>query len=347
MYRTTMWSLAPAVIILVMSLLSAAEGPNAPMSDCNTIAPGFLSYIPKLQVCALNRAQVLNIKQYYMRHGVYSRSTPKGNARYMFLLLCISNDIHPHPGPPRRGPKYPCGVCHKAVRWSRTRKAVACDTCDVWYHTDCMGMGSATYEALYRSEVTWICANCNTPNYSVNLLDSYIEASVNRFSPLNSLNSDNSPTDSSTSIGTHTRSPGSPILRSSPIRPNIRNPCSCPIKVLTANVQCLTAKKEVFWQAVEMCGPDIIIANETWLKLTVFNSEVMPPGFHTLRRDRADGWGGILLAVSHDLTDTEININTNAEILAMKMETADKTSLVIISVDRPPNADLDYALELQ
>ena len=134
----------------------------------------------------LNRAQVLHIKQYHMRHGIHAKSSPKGNAIYISLLLFISNGVHPHPGPPRGGPKYPCGVCRKAVRWSSTRKppkAVACDACDVWYHTDCMGMNSDTYEALNQTNVTWICANCDTSNHS-SLLDSHIDACINSFSPL-------------------------------------------------------------------------------------------------------------------------------------------------------------------
>ena len=141
---------------------------------------------------------------------------PNGCNTVLFLLLCISNDIHPHPGPPRRSPMYPCGVCHKAVLWSHTRRAVACDTCRGWYHIDCMGMHSATYEAVNRSDLTWICAGCNTPNYSIAVLYFYIDTSISSFSllVLSSLNSD-------TKMSTHSvhsdSQIGSPLLRSSPI----------------------------------------------------------------------------------------------------------------------------------
>ena len=76
------------------------------------------------------------------------------------LLIAHSHDTEINPGP--YTPKYPCGVCLKAVKWSRTRKAVACDTCDTWYHIDCMGLSSDTYDKLNRSDVSWICTNCNT-----------------------------------------------------------------------------------------------------------------------------------------------------------------------------------------
>ena len=104
------------------------------------------------------------------------------------LLIAHSHDTEINPGP--YTPKYPCGVCLKAVKWSRTRKAVACDTCDTWYHIDCMGMSSDTYDKLNRSDVSWICTNCNTPNYSSSLLDSYLSFdSENSFQVLSNINS--------------------------------------------------------------------------------------------------------------------------------------------------------------
>ena len=73
----------------------------------------------------------------------------------------------------------------------------------------------------------------------------------------------------------------------------------------------------------------------------------MPPGFNTLRKDRVDGYGGVLLAVSREFTDNQITTDTDKEIIATKISTGcKKTSLVIVSVYRPPNTDIDYALDL-
>ena len=148
------------VAIILLVSMAKAQGLNRPpalddRANNGTVTNYFLSFIPNMDMSLLNRAQVLNIKQYHMRRGIHAKSSQKGNAIYISLLLCISNDVHPHPGPPSGGPKYPCGVCRKAVRWSITRKAVACDACDVWYHTDCMGMNSDTYEALNQTNVTY------------------------------------------------------------------------------------------------------------------------------------------------------------------------------------------------
>ena len=73
----------------------------------------------------------------------------------------------------------------------------------------------------------------------------------------------------------------------------------------------------------------------------------MPPGFNTLRKDRADGYGGVLQAVSREFIDNQITTDTDKEIIATKISTGcKKTSLVIVSVYRPPNTDIDYALDL-
>ena len=56
------------------------------------------------------------------------------------LLLAESYAPEPNSGP--RPPKFPCGVCHKAVKWSTS--GVQCDSCKIWYHQDCMGMSDNT-----------------------------------------------------------------------------------------------------------------------------------------------------------------------------------------------------------
>ena len=172
---------------------------------------------------------------------------------YLCILLIIQScDTESNPGP--RIPKYPCGVCSTAVRWSRTRMAVACDTCDTWFHCDCMGMSSISYDRINRSDATLICSSCNTPNYSTSLSDSYISETSNPFDPLSNLsstldpevapNSSNLSRLESCSSEASESDFGSPIKRSSPIkRPNRRKNTSRPLKILSVNLQSLNAKK--------------------------------------------------------------------------------------------------------
>ena len=50
------------------------------------------------------------------------------------VLLLLSGDIHPNPGPP----KHPCGTCDTSVRSNQRR--VVCDTCGTWSHIKCVGI---------------------------------------------------------------------------------------------------------------------------------------------------------------------------------------------------------------
>ena len=99
------------------------------------------------------------------------------------LLLNISGDIHQNPGP--RPPKYPCGICKKAC--GNNTKAVACDSCNIWYHTRCMDMRDEIYNTL--ANVSWHCFYCGLPNFSSALFASFTVPSHNPFSILDNVSS--------------------------------------------------------------------------------------------------------------------------------------------------------------
>ena len=52
---------------------------------------------------------------------------------WIYMLIIISNDCSTmNPGPV----KFPCGICKRPVKVNQ--RAVCCDSCDLWYHTNCM-----------------------------------------------------------------------------------------------------------------------------------------------------------------------------------------------------------------
>jgi hypothetical protein len=67
------------------------------------------------------------------------------------LLLTLSYAPEPNPGP--RPIKFPCAVCNKAVKWSTS--GVCWDSCDVWFHQECMGMPDVVYNGLRN--ISWYC----------------------------------------------------------------------------------------------------------------------------------------------------------------------------------------------
>jgi len=53
---------------------------------------------------------------------------------------------------------------------------------------------------------------------------------------------------------------------------------------------------------VDTSDPDVIICFETWLLLAILDSEILPPDYVAFRRDRADCYGGVLIAIKCNLT---------------------------------------------
>ena len=76
------------------------------------------------------------------------------------------HDIEPNPGP--RSPKFPCGICRKAVTWRQY--GVVCDDYNTWYHTTCMHMSSTIYNALHN--ISWHCTSCSIPQFSNSFFNS-------------------------------------------------------------------------------------------------------------------------------------------------------------------------------
>ena len=61
----------------------------------------------------------------------------------------LAGDVHPNPGPINRETIYPCGYCQQHVGWSCS--GVGCETCNVWYHRECVSITHSHYLALNNS----------------------------------------------------------------------------------------------------------------------------------------------------------------------------------------------------
>ena len=70
--------------------------------------------------------------------------------RTLLLLLQMSGDVHPNPGPVT---KYPCPVCARNV--TSRRMNYQCNRCSGWVHAKCYGLLNTTQ---YRRSSDWACA---------------------------------------------------------------------------------------------------------------------------------------------------------------------------------------------
>ena len=102
------------------------------------------------------------------RSAIFTRITSSVQSKHgvdNLNLLMHCGDILRNPGPEW---KYPCGVCQKPVK--NNQKGLQCDSCDLWYHTNCCRVNDIVYNALANSSCSWICCGCGLPNFSARFL---------------------------------------------------------------------------------------------------------------------------------------------------------------------------------
>ena len=110
---------------------------------------------------------------------------------------------------------------------------------------------------------------------------------------------------------------------------------SKPLMVVTINFQSTYNKKdELSWFLIEN-DFDIVLGSETHLSPWIKNDEILPLMYNSHRRDRADGWVGVIIITKKNLTVEEIKINKECEMVAIKVETY-KKPVIFASCYRPP-----------
>jgi hypothetical protein len=67
----------------------------------------------------------------------------------------------------------------------------------------------------------------------------------------------------------------------------------------------------------------------------------MPPGYVTYRNDRSDGYG-VLVAVKDTLFSSEVDIETKSELIAVQIEGEGKLPLIVASLYRLPNRNIEH-----
>lgn len=119
----------------------------------------------------VNRSQDFDIQENFVyildnrKSLTFSKHCQIGCLALKFLML--SGDISLNPGPV----KYPCTVCHKAVR--SNQQGLQCDFCDLWTHRKCTNISITEYNRLGKSDDTYYCHMCG--NRLPNLSDSFFE----------------------------------------------------------------------------------------------------------------------------------------------------------------------------
>ena len=144
-------------------------GRNGCWSSRGSQLPRTLPYIFSL-CCPLNdrRRAAHSIYKIGRLFSLFPLSCPTLALLHLLilLLLLMSGNVHPNPGP-----IFPCSVCAGNVAWRG--KSVQCCTCSKWVHLRCSQLSLSKFRALGSSH-SWSCLPCrNTVTPSSNSSDTY------------------------------------------------------------------------------------------------------------------------------------------------------------------------------
>lgn len=330
-------------------------GPSWIVSDVNHPSLPISVNCPALH-CASSSIRCVVVRQKFKRCSNNSLS----KLYICTLLILLSSDVETNPGPIS---KFPCGSCSKAVKWNQ--RAVCCDACNKWHHIDCQNINSVDYKNLQIStHLNWICWSCLMPNFESCLFsNSSIDNCVtsNMFQPLIDLVDHDS---SYISQPLATSTPCSKLLHSRKDVSCSQSKCDSNLSekkdarfnkskinnLVVLNVNCRSIKNKIpeFANMIASTKADIIIGTESWLSPDVSDSEVFPPNLQIFRRDRVSGpGGGVFIAVSNKfVVSHQPDLETDCEILWIKLETFGSKSTFIGAFYRPSVSDMDSLTKL-
>ena len=224
-------------------LLSPSSEPQTPTTNIGS---------PNTEISLIPTPLPHSLSVAYWQYTNGFKLSSRRGAYHVILSLLLSGQIEPNPGP--RAPKYPCGECHKAVKWGKP--SIQCDNCDTWYHKECIQMISVNFQAhVDNSDLSWICCGCALPNSS-SLFDSFTSQNTSIDSTLDS-------------------SPGPPSHHSSPVAQKRKKNTVKRLKIQVINFDSLYAKRNVLSASVLDDDPDMIIGCETPLDSNIFYSEIL------------------------------------------------------------------------
>lgn len=251
----------------------------------------------------------------------------------MFTLLLLAGDIQSNPGPRRC--KYPCGICSHPVK--KQDRAVCCDNCNQWVHNSCSGMSSHMYDILKGSTCTWICPSCGLPSFSSSFWSDSNLSISNSFSAL-------STTDDAGQFH--------PTAVSTPSKPRIGNKAfsnrSHQLRIISVNVNGLRGKTLQIHELISTHEPDIILCQETKLDASVNSSEIFPPDFTVMRKDRTCHGGGVCIAISNKIVCSHCtDLENDLEMVWLKFKSSSHDFVYLSSFYRPPDGDVNLTDKLR
>ena len=108
--------------------------------------------------------------------------------------------------------------------------------------------------------------------------------------------------------------------------------------------ECLRKKEELELALVEN-NIDVVIGCKTHLDLCIHDSEFLLLSYTRFRRDRKDGWGGVIIIIKNKLIAEQITSSMLSEIVPVKI-TTHRQPIIIAACYRPPKNSISDLKQL-
>ena len=243
----------------------------------------------------------------------------------ILLIMVQSGDIKLNPGP-RQASIFPCGMCEIPVTLSN--EGACCDCCSMWHHKSCIELCTTDYELLQRSNVQWMCWNCDSLNVSsftyhlhkienisyyepLNTTESFLDSLTSQFSTLKT----SSPKSAQNNSKSHRKEPNSTNKSRSESKSIPNLPPKRNLRILTVNCRSIKDKTSELKAFINYTKPDIVIRTESWLKGVkpgknpttdaIKSAEVFPDNYTAYRNDRGTLGGGVFIIIQNNIIAIE------------------------------------------
>jgi hypothetical protein len=111
------------------------------------------------------------------------------------------------------------------------------------------------------------------------------------------------------------------------------------LNLLVINFQSIRNKKEELELMLIEQNIDIVLGSETHLSTDISDNELLHPSYTCYRRDREDGYGGVIIITKKRFAVEKIVTSKTCEFLAVKIQTR-KQPIIIATAYRPPRSTI-------
>jgi len=254
---------------------------------------------------------------------------------------------------------YPCGICSKRV--GKRMKAVQCDLCNYWNHTNCDGVDNKTYEILKKSKKTELhyCKICREDIFAFQTLtdDQYFASVIHNVEINENLNFQVSPLPAQkilfNSLDSHNKDESNAINCSYyDFSTSIPNSNKKNNSMFHLNIASLGLHKEELVTALSLLNFefDVIAITETKIKTGI--APIFDPslkGYKIFDTSTDCDKGGALLYVKENIIcerrrDLENLVYKSSELESVFVEVniKDKKNKIYGCIYRHPSMDLEY-----